>query len=43
MSLDDCMYAMMLASANECADAIAEHIGGTKEKFVEMMNKKAKE
>ena len=42
MSLEDCMYAMMLASANECADAIAEHIGGSKEKFVEMMNQKAK-
>ena len=43
MSLKDCMYAMMLVSANECADAIAEHIGGSIDNFVEMMNKRAKE
>lgn len=43
MTMRDCLYGMLLASANECADAIAEHVGGTKENFVKMMNAKAKE
>lgn len=43
MTLEDCLYGMLLASANECADAIAEHVGGTKENFIKMMNSKAKE
>lgn len=43
MTMEDCLYGMLLASANECADAIAEHVGGTKENFVKMMNDKAKE
>ena len=33
----------MLESANECAYAVAEHMGGTVENFVDMMNAKAKE
>ena len=32
----------MLESANECAYAVAEHVGGTVENFVDMMNAKAK-
>lgn len=43
MSMEDCLYALLLASANECADAIAEHISGTSEKYVNLMNKKADE
>lgn len=43
MTLEECMYAMMLESANECAYAIAEHVGGTYEEFVGMMNEKAAE
>ncbi|MCI8894891.1 MAG: D-alanyl-D-alanine carboxypeptidase [Lachnospiraceae bacterium] len=43
MTLEECMYAMMLESANECAYAIAEHVGGTYEEFVGMMNAKAAE
>ncbi len=42
MTMEQCLYAIMLESANECAYAVAEHIGGTVEKFVNMMNKKAK-
>lgn len=42
MPLRDCMYAMMLESANECAYAIAEHIGGDYDTFINMMNEKAK-
>ena len=41
MSLRDCMYGMMLESANECAYAIAEHIGGDYDTFINMMNEKA--
>ncbi|WP_088554148.1 D-alanyl-D-alanine carboxypeptidase family protein [Calderihabitans maritimus] len=41
--LENLLYAMMLNSANDAALAIAEHIGGTVEEFVQMMNEKAKE
>lgn len=43
MTLEQCLYAVMLESANECAYAVAEHVGGTIEHFVSMMNDKAKE
>ncbi len=41
-SLEDLMKAVMVASGNDAAHAIAEHIAGTTEAFVEEMNKKAK-
>lgn len=37
------LYAMMLASANEAANALAEHVGGSIEGFCEMMNEKARQ
>lgn len=43
MTVEQCLYAVMLASANECAYAVAEHVGGTMENFVAMMNAKAAE
>ena len=43
MSLEDTIYAVMLGSANECAYATAEHIGGSIKGFVKMMNDRAKE
>lgn len=43
MTLEQCMYALMLESANECAYAIAEHVGGDYGHFVDMMNEKAAE
>ena len=43
MTLEQCLYGIMLESANECAYAVAEHVGGTVENFVDMMNAKAKE
>ncbi len=43
MTLEQCLYAVMLESANECAYAVAEHVGGTMENFVGMMNAKAAE
>lgn len=42
MTMEESLYGMMLESANECAWAIAEHVGGTEENFIKMMNDKAK-
>lgn len=41
--LKDLLYGLMLESYNDCAVAIAEHIGGSVEGFADMLNKKAKE
>lgn len=41
--LQDLLYGLMLESYNDCACAIAEHVGGTVEKFAEKMNERAKE
>ena len=41
MTMEECLYGMMLESANECAWAIGEHIGGTMENFTKMMNDRA--
>lgn len=43
MTMEQTLYGVMLASGNECAFAVAEHVGGTMEKFVDMMNDKAAE
>lgn len=43
MTMEECLYALMLESANECAYAIAEHAGGTFDNFVESMNARAAE
>lgn len=42
MTMEECLYALLLNSANECAYAIAEHVGGTYDNFVKMMNDRAK-
>lgn len=42
ITLEEALYGLMLASANDCAVAIAEFIGGSEEEFVKMMNEKAK-
>ena len=42
-TLKDLVYALMLYSGNDAATAIAEHIAGSEEAFVEMMNVRAKE
>lgn len=39
----DLLYATMLPSANDAANVAAEYVGGSMEKFAEMMNKKAAE
>jgi D-alanyl-D-alanine carboxypeptidase (penicillin-binding protein 5/6) len=41
--LKDLLYAMMLESFNDCAVALAEHVGGSVEGFAKMMNDKASE
>lgn len=41
--LHELLYGLMLNSGNDAAVAIAEHIGGTVEKFAEMMTQKARE
>ncbi len=43
ISLQDALYALLLASANEAALGIAEHIGGSVANFSTMMNQKAQE
>lgn len=43
MSMKNMLYCLMVASANDAAAAIAEHIGGSQAGFVEMMNRKAAE
>lgn len=43
MTMEQCLYALMLESANECAYAIGEHVGGDYDTFVQMMNDKAQE
>lgn len=41
MRLDDLIYGLMLRSGNDSAIAIAEHVGGSVEGFVYLMNEKA--
>ena len=41
--LDELTRMMLLASSNECALAIAEHVSGSEEAFVELMNERAAE
>lgn len=43
IKLEDLVYGLMLRSGNDAAVAIAEHVGGSLDHFVKMMNEKAKE
>ena len=43
LTVRDALYAMMLKSANEAANALAEHVGGSIDGFAKMMNDKATE
>lgn len=43
ISLEDLLYGLMLRSGNDAATALAYIIGGNQEKFVDMMNLKARE
>lgn len=43
IKLEDLLYGLMLRSGNDAALAIANYVGGSVDKFVELMNEKAKE
>ena len=43
LSVEDCLYAMLLVSSNQAANALAEHVAGSRDGFVEMMNQKIEE
>ena len=42
LSVKDCLYVMLLQSSNQAANALAEHVAGSREAFVDMMNEKAR-
>ena len=42
-SIEDLLYALMIQSANDAAVALASHIAGSKEAFIQLMNDKAKQ
>lgn len=41
LTMEQCLYGLLLGSANEVAYAIAEHVGGDYQSFVDMMNERA--
>ncbi len=41
MTVEDCIYALLLPSANDAANALGEHISGSIEAFSQMMNERA--
>ena len=43
ITVEDLLYAMLIPSANDAANALAEHIGGSIDSFSTMMNTRAKE
>ncbi|MCD7725381.1 MAG: D-alanyl-D-alanine carboxypeptidase [Clostridiales bacterium] len=43
ITMEECLYGILVGSANEVANAVAEHIGGTIDNFVTMMNERAAE
>lgn len=43
MTLEQCLYGIMVGSANECANAVAEHVSGSLDDFATLMNQRAAE
>lgn len=43
MTIEQCLYAIMLQSANEVCLGVGEHISGSIEAFVDLMNERVKE
>lgn len=43
ITVRDLLYGLILQSANDCAEALAEHVSGSTKNFAELMNKRAKE
>ena len=42
LSVRDCLSVMLLQSSNQAANALAEHVAGSREAFADKMNEKAK-
>lgn len=43
LTVEESLYALLLESANECGNGLAEHIAGSVEAFADMMNQRAAE
>lgn len=43
LTVEQSLYALLLSSANECGNGLAEHISGSIDGFVDLMNEKAAE
>lgn len=43
LTLEELLYGILINSANEACNVVAEHIAGSQEAFVEMMNERARE
>ncbi|MDO4268335.1 MAG: D-alanyl-D-alanine carboxypeptidase family protein [Eubacteriales bacterium] len=43
LSVEDCLYGLLLVSSNQAANALAEHTAGSISAFVDMMNQKLAE
>ena len=43
LTVDQCLQAILIASANEVANGLAEHTAGSMDAFVDLMNERAKE
>ncbi len=43
LTIKDLLYGLQFVSGNDCALALAEHVGGSVDNFSEMMNKRAEE
>lgn len=43
LSVRDCLYLLLMRSSNQAANALAEHVGGSRDGFVKMMNEKTEE
>lgn len=43
LTVEDCLYALLLSSSNEAAYALAEHVAGSVSAFADLMNEKAEE
>ena len=43
ITLEQALYGIMVGSANEVANAVAEHVSGSIDAFVDLMNERAKE
>lgn len=43
ISVKDLLFGLLIASANDAANVLAEHISGSTEEFAKLMNQKAKE